>query len=137
MEPNDNNQNLPPPQPDAAAQELAAKLARLDTAEASTAELRSTLAAERGQFLELARQANADVPAELIHGDTPADIRASIDTARAVVAKVLEANKVAAGNGHATPPKVPAGGTPATTDVASLPAIERITRGLAQLRGGA
>jgi hypothetical protein len=75
---------------------------------------------------ELILKAYPDVVPELVSGSTVSELTASVETARAAYAGIISRQPEAA----ATPPAVPAGGATMVIDPASLPAAEKIRRGL-------
>ena len=95
--------------------------ARID---ASAGDMRQ--AAER--YRELALKAEPALPAEIIAGETVADIDASLERARAIAAKVRERIDSETRAMH-----IPAGGAARRTrDLSTMSAIEKIRYGLEQ-----
>lgn len=69
---------------------------------------------------------HTDLVPELVHGETIADLVASIEPARAAYSRVMAAVP-------APPVRIPAGGNaPITIDIDALPTAEKIRRGLAR-----
>lgn len=75
-----------------------------------------------------------DSVAELIRGETVPELLASIEPARAAYARVAESVAVTAEPVVAAAPVVPAGGGSAVVDPGSLPAAEKVRRGIAGQR---
>lgn len=97
-------------------------------------------AAELAAVRELALKAHPDAVPELVGGATVAEVMASLEPARAAYRRVAEAATAAAearppAAGPVVPvavPVVPAGDAPRfAVDVETLPAAEKIRRGLA------
>ena len=91
---------------------------------------------------DLVLRAHPNVVAALIQGTTVAELIASIGPASAAYAAVSQQLATDAAREErttqATPPTVPAGGTPApVVDPETLPASEKIRRGIAARRPGA
>jgi hypothetical protein len=84
------------------------------------------VADELAAVWELILKAYPDVVPELVTGSTIGALTASVETARAAYAGVVSRQSGA----PATPPTVPAGGATVVIDPASLPAAEKIRRGL-------
>lgn len=125
MDPTDNNNLQPPPN-----DELATLRARAEAAESGMSEVRAALAAARTAHLDAVRAANPHIPSELITGDTPEDVTASLTRARDILARYDAARTT---NGHAV--KVPAGSFAAPpADWSKLSPRELIHQGL-QTRG--
>jgi hypothetical protein len=79
---------------------------------------------------ELVLQAHPEVVPALVRGDTIGELLASIEPARQAYADL--ADRIGQ---QATAPSVPAGGASSLpTDLARIPAMERIKRGLAARR---
>jgi hypothetical protein len=76
---------------------------------------------------DLILRAHPDVVPELVTGSTVAELTASVETARAAYAAVVGRQPATA----STPPVVPAGGATVVIDPTSLPAAEKIRRGIA------
>jgi hypothetical protein len=94
-------------------------------AEAALAELKATIAARdlTGEKEKLIA-ANPDVPAELITGATPADLAASVASAKAIADKVRQQ--------LAETTNIPAGGGAApAVDPSKMPPQERVRWGMA------
>ena len=81
---------------------------------------------------EVVLSAYPDCVPELVHGETIAEVLASVEPARAAYARV--AATLAVPDAPATPPLVPAGGGSAVIDPAELPAAEKVRRGIASHR---
>jgi hypothetical protein len=71
-------------------------------------------------------QAYPDVVPELVTGTTVAELTTSVEAARAAYAGVVSRQPVVV----TAPPVVPAGGATVVVDPATLPAAEKIRRGL-------
>ena len=81
---------------------------------------------------DLVLKAHIDVVPELIQGDSIAALLASVEPAQSAYARIASSIKPTVGNAV---PNVPAGGNPPVViDVESLPASEKIKRGLVSLR---
>jgi len=72
-------------------------------------------------------QAHPDVVPELVTGTTVAELTASVEAARAAYAGVVSRQPAVT----SAPPVVPAGGATVVVDPATLPAAEKIRRGIA------
>ena len=82
---------------------------------------------EHEQVRELVLRAHPEVVPALVRGDTIGELLASIEPARQAYADL--ADRI--GQQQATAPSVPAGGASSLpTDLARIPAMERIKRGL-------
>ena len=77
---------------------------------------------------ELILRAHPDVVPELVTGSTVAELTASVGAARAAYERVASSKSQVTSS---APPVVPAGGATVVIDPASLPAAEKIRRGLA------
>lgn len=76
-----------------------------------------------------------DCVPELVHGETVAEVLASVEPARAAFARVAAAvSERSEPPVSAGPPAVPAGGGSAVTDPEQLPAAEKVRRGIASRR---
>lgn len=138
----DEQQEAPPA---AASDDLATTLASLtaerDEARTALAASRESYAGAMTQLLAAARSGNPTIPGDLIVGETPEDITASIARGLQIRDAVLTANVANPGaNGHAVVivPHVPAGGhaaPPPATD--TMTALQKVTFGLQQRRDAA
>jgi hypothetical protein len=114
----------------AAAGETAA--AALEVSAARVGELEG--AGQRAQdataaLLQTTREANPNIPGDLINGEDPATIAASVEGARAIVARVSELNPTAPAGGERPPGG--AGSPPRTAEVpAGLRGLNRIAYAL-------
>ena len=81
---------------------------------------------------DLVLKAHVDVVPELVQGDSIAALLASVEPAQSAYARIASSIKPSVGSAI---PNVPAGGNPPVViDVESLPASEKIKRGLVSLR---
>lgn len=93
-----------------------------------------TAAATRTALLDTVRKANPTIPAELIDGDTPEAITASVDRAQELVKTIVDTNKPAepaprpAGANAAAPTRTPA------APPEGLRGADRIRHGLNQMK---
>jgi len=116
---------------DARISELEAELAQARaTIEAATADLEIRTAISQDavtQLRDALTAAHPTIPPDLIHGDTPGELRASVDSGNALVTQVraqLEADRDAV--------RVPAGAPPSDTpSLEGLSAREKIAAGVA------
>jgi len=82
-------------------------------------------------FRHTTRAAHPNIPAELIAGDTPEDIAASVERGKAIVEKVTAANKPTT----SSTPSVTAAAPPRTIEVPEgITGAARIRYGLEQLK---
>ena len=103
-------------------------------ADVSAEEGGSSGAAELGRVRDLVLQAHPDVVPDLVQGETLDALLASVEPARSAYQQIAE--RVRSGDGQPpanapTPPAVPAGGTRATVDPATLTPVTKIARALA------
>jgi hypothetical protein len=85
---------------------------------------------------ELVLKAHPDVVPELVTGNSVAELTASIEPARAAYQRIAEAMASPIGGRAIAPPAVPAGGSGPAVDPDTLPAAEKIRRGIASGRRG-
>lgn len=81
---------------------------------------------------EVVLSAYPDCVPELVHGETIAEVLASVEPARAAYARVVAT--ISAPEAPSAPPLVPAGGGSAIIDPTELPAAEKVRRGIANHR---
>jgi hypothetical protein len=81
---------------------------------------------------EIVLNAYPDCVPELVHGETIAEVLASVEPARAAYARV--AASLPTPETAIAPPVVPAGGGSAVLDPGDLPAAEKVRRGIANHR---
>ncbi|MFL5759819.1 MAG: hypothetical protein ACJ789_08770 [Thermomicrobiales bacterium] len=79
---------------------------------------------------ELVLKAHPDVVPELIAGNSVAELTASIEPAKAAFQRIAEAMTSPLGGRTMPPPAVPAGGSAPAIDPDTLPAAEKIRRGI-------
>jgi hypothetical protein len=79
---------------------------------------------------ELVLKAHPDVVPELIAGTSVAELTASIEPAKAAYQRIAEAMASPLGGRTITPPAVPAGGSAPAIDPDTIPAAEKIRRGI-------
>jgi hypothetical protein len=79
---------------------------------------------------ELVLKAHPDVVPELVTGNSVAELTASIEPAKAAYQRIAEAMASPLGGRTIAPPAVPAGGSAAAVDPDTLPAAEKIRRGI-------
>jgi hypothetical protein len=95
-------------------------------------------AADLGRMRDLVLQAHPDVVPDLVRGDSLDELLASVEPARSAYQQI--ADRVRSGSdgrspaNTPTPPVVPAGGTRATIDPATLAPVTKIARALAERR---
>jgi hypothetical protein len=99
-----------------AAAALEERTTALDAATQATAAATTAL-------LDTTRAANPAIPADLIAGDNPADIAASVERGRALVEQVRAANPVTG-----TPTNIPTGSPPRTPTNDPPPGVKGIAR---------
>jgi hypothetical protein len=98
-------------------------------------------AAELGRVRELVLQAHPDVVPDLVRGGSLDELLASVEPARSAYQQIAE--RVRGGSAGSptpaapAPPAVPAGGTRAALDPASLSPVTKIARALAERRRAA
>jgi hypothetical protein len=93
--------------PDAELTNLRAQAEAGQSAAAALDVSQQNLAATATALLETTRTANPTIPPDLIAGDTPAAIAASVTSAQATVAQVLAANTSSTPAPGAAPPASP------------------------------
>jgi hypothetical protein len=94
-------------------------------------------AAELGRVRDLVLQAHPDVVPDLVRGSSLDELMASVEPARGAYQQIAERVRSSAGSPNPavpTPPAVPAGGTRAALDPASLSPVTKIARALAERR---
>ncbi len=125
----DPNPHQPPPP--AADDPIAALTRERDEARDSLAAFRASFATAMARHRDTLRAANPTIPADLITGDTPEELAASVERGKTIRDQVLAASAAAtASNGHA--PHVPAGGSPAIPNTTTMTPREKILSGLQQ-----
>jgi len=122
-DPNTDPNPTPNPAPDPTPSAEAADLAR------QLEEQRSATSQATAAYLDQVRTANPAIPPALIAGDDIAAINASVETAKATVQQVLDANKAP------TPQPAP-GGNAAAPARAEPPPVPDGTRGAHRIRLG-
>lgn len=110
--------------------ELTALRAQHEALQTEHATARTAYAAAIAALRDSHRAAHPSLPAELIDGSTVEELGASVGRAVDIAAKIL----AAAANGHQPAPRVPAGGTPATTDLSTMSPHARVSYELARRR---
>ena len=91
--------------------------------------------AELGKVRDLVLQAHPDVVPDLVRGASLDELLASVEPARSAYQQIAERVRGATGAASPvapTPPAVPAGGTRATLDPATLSPVTKIARALAE-----
>ena len=112
------------------AAEAAALRAQLDEAQSGTAAARTELAAAIAATRDAVRAANPTIPPALIDGASVAEMSASVERARDIVA---EAVRLGGGNGHA--PHVPTGAqTAPAVDTSQMSGTQKIAYALSHRR---
>jgi hypothetical protein len=97
--------------------------------------------ADLGRVRELVLQAHPDVVPDLVRGNSLDELLASVEPARSAYQQIAE--RVRGGSAGSpnpaafTPPAVPAGGTRAALDPATLSPVTKIARALAERRRAA
>ena len=87
---------------------------------------------ELGRVRELVLQAHPDVVPDLVRGDSLDALLASVEPARSAYQQIVERVRGSGKPGAGTPPPaVPAGGTRAAVDTATLTPVTKIARALA------